>query len=117
MVRNGHGKMLVGNMAEMGPGRVTTFFLPQKPLSNRGDPRQHGNLSIFLLFGGGSQSPLAPGPSGAIWSHSLGPHRARTLCCDCLHEYVDADDIHYTGEVVAEHAQRHFGGDLGQRLA
>ena len=33
---------------------------------------------------------------------------------DCHQERLDADDVHYTREVVGKYVQRHFGRDIGQ---
>ena len=41
---------------------------------------------------------------------------APLLCGDRRHQRLDAEDIHYPREIVGEHMQRHFGGDLWQRL-
>src|ERR1700741_4785333 len=37
-------------------------------------------------------------------------------CGDCRHQWLDAGDIHHPREIVGEHVQRHFGGDIRQRL-
>ena len=61
-------------MSELGPGRVKTFFLPQKLQAAGRDPRGRDRLSIFLLYRVWSQ----PGRNlGAALSEMNG-HKART---------------------------------------
>jgi hypothetical protein len=43
-------------MSALGPGRVKTFFLPQKLQAAGRDPRGRDRLSIFLLYRVWSQS-------------------------------------------------------------
>ena len=38
------------------------------------------------------------------------------LSLDCRNQRIDADDVQHPREIVTEHAQRHFGRDIGQRL-
>ncbi len=43
--------------------------------------------------------------------------RPRTLRLDCFHEFADADNVHHTRQVIAEHVECHFGGNLRQGFA
>jgi hypothetical protein len=58
---------------------------------------------------------LPYGPNAARWCIALRcppfcrlPYRSQ--------QRLDADDIHHAGEVIAEHIQRHFCGDVLQSL-
>ena len=48
--------------AAFDPGRVETFFLPQKLHATGRDPRRRDRLSIFLLYRVRSQSGRNLGP-------------------------------------------------------
>jgi hypothetical protein len=54
------GTFFGGPMSGVGPGRVKTFFLPQKLHAAGRNPRRRDRLSLFLLYRVRSQSGRTP---------------------------------------------------------
>ena len=63
--------------------------------------------STLWLAGAAVSDPLVP---------SVCARRCPTSRLDRRHEWLHADDVHDTREIVGEHMQRHLGGNLRQAL-
>jgi hypothetical protein len=99
----------------LGPGRVKTRLRIPKLLSTNSDGHQRGDFRVFLLFRVSLQPPctcVQHRTAVGVDIESI----ARASRSHGCQQWLDADDVQHTREIVAEYVQRHFGRDIGQPL-
>jgi hypothetical protein len=85
------------------------------PHSETALDHQRGDFRVFLLFCVSIQIPCTSVQRGAAVGVAI-KSTARASRPDGCQQWLDADDVQHTREIVAEYVQRHFGRDIGQPL-
>src|ERR1019366_913764 len=104
-----------GPTSENDPGCVKTRLRIPKLLSTNSDWHQRGDFRVFLLFCVSRQPPCTAVQRGTAVGVVI-ESTARASRPHGCQQWLDADDVQHTREIVAEYVQRHFGRDIGQPL-